>query len=154
VQGAALGGGTALAACADVVVAASNAQFGCTEVRVGVIPAVVAPYLRRRLSPAAARRLLLTGEVIRAPRALELGLVDIVVDETELDATVDSVVSQFLSGNHHAQRAVKPLLDTLLSGDTEGVTQLAVEASARFRTSPESKKALAAFLATLRSGQA
>lgn len=153
VQGAALGGGTALAACADVVVAADDASFGCTEVRVGLIPAVVAPYLRRRLQPAVARRLLLTGERISAIRAHQIGLADEVVPLAELDAAVEHAVHTILSANGDAQRAIKPLLGTLLGENVRTVTDLSVEASAQFRTSPASREALSDFLATLGSGR-
>lgn len=151
VQGPALGGGTALASCADFVVAADSAQFGCTEVRLGVIPAVIAPYLRRRVHPSVARRLLLTGERITAVTAQEIGLVDAVVDDSDLDAEVERVLQLLLAGNGAAQRALRPVLGALLGDDSEGLVDVSVDASARFRTSDASKTALAAFLATLGS---
>jgi methylglutaconyl-CoA hydratase len=149
VQGAALGGGTALVACGDVVVATSDASFGCTEVRVGVIPAVVAPYVLDRLGRSVTRRLLLTGERICATEAIRLGLVDLVVDADQLDEGVERVVESILRGNAFAQRSFKALLPKLQDNRGADTLAMSVRASAEFRVSPESRGALTAFLRTI-----
>ena len=89
VHGAALGGGVGLAAVCDIVIAAENATFGLTEVKLGILPAVISPYVVRKIGVSAARELFLTGERFGAARARELGLVHEVVPDAELDAAVE-----------------------------------------------------------------
>src|SRR5688500_16638447 len=91
IQGYALGGGSGLTACADVAVAAVDATFGFTEVRLGIVPAVISPFVLERIG-AHARRYFLTGERFEAPTALRIGLVDEVA--TDLDASVDAIVAE------------------------------------------------------------
>jgi methylglutaconyl-CoA hydratase len=150
VQGAALGGGTALAACADIVVAAASATFGCTEVRVGIVPSIVAPFIVARVGWAATRRLMVTGERIHAAEALRLGLVDEVCDDSELDSRVAAVTATVLSGNREAQTAVKVLLRELEAGQPADVERLTLEATVRARMSPAGRRAMSEFLASRR----
>ncbi|HSD27988.1 MAG TPA: enoyl-CoA hydratase-related protein, partial [Vicinamibacteria bacterium] len=96
VQGAALGGGAGLAAVADIVVAEEGARFGFTEVRLGLVPAVISPYVVRKIGASAARELFLTGERFSAARAASIGLVHRVVRLDELDAAVDDRVRELL----------------------------------------------------------
>jgi methylglutaconyl-CoA hydratase len=98
VGGAALGGGTGLVACCDIVVASERATFGTTEVRLGLIPSVIGPYVLAAVGPRHARRLMLTGERIGAIEAARLGLVHEVVPEDQLDAAVARVVGELLKG--------------------------------------------------------
>src|ERR671924_6418 len=95
VQGFALGGGSGLVACADVAVAATDAVFGFSEVRLGIIPAVISPFVLAKIGPAAARRYFLTGERFDAAEALRIGLVDEVA--ADLDEAVSRVVSALLA---------------------------------------------------------
>ena len=88
-NGAALGGGTGLVACCDIVVASERAVFGTTEVRLGLIPSVIGPYVLAAVGPRQARRLMLTGERISAAEAARLGLVHEVVADDRLDAAVE-----------------------------------------------------------------
>jgi methylglutaconyl-CoA hydratase len=108
VQGYALGGGSGLVCCADVVVAARDATFGFTEVRLGIIPAVISPFVFAKIGTAAARRFFLTGERFDADAALRIGLVHEVTDE--LDGAVDRVIGEILKSGPEATRAAKRLV--------------------------------------------
>ena len=108
VQGYALGGGAGLVACADVAVAAPDATFGFTEVRLGIIPAVISPFVFEKIGSGAARRLFLTGERFDAATALRIGLVHEVADD--LDAAVERVVGRILEAGPQATRAAKRLV--------------------------------------------
>jgi methylglutaconyl-CoA hydratase len=139
VQGYALGGGSGLVACADVVVAARDATFGFTEVRLGIIPAVISPFVFSRIGTGAARRLFLTGEQFDAATALHIGLVHEVTDE--LDDVVERLVGEILKSGPQATRAAKRLLRERPE-QGEDLARIA----ARLRTSDEGQEGLRAFL--------
>ncbi len=107
IQGYALGGGSGLAACADFAIAAPDATFGFTEVRLGIIPAVISPFVLARIG-SRARRFFLTGERFHAQTALRIGLVDEVADH--LDAAVEAVLAELLQAGPDAARAAKRLV--------------------------------------------
>jgi methylglutaconyl-CoA hydratase len=138
VQGYALGGGSGLVACADVVVAGEDAVFGFSEVRLGIIPAVVSPFVLRRIGPGAARRFFLTGERFDAAVALRIGLVHEVA--ADLDAAVERVVADLLDGGPEAVRAAKRL--ALERPERIETARIAAER----RTSEEGQDGLRAFL--------
>jgi methylglutaconyl-CoA hydratase len=138
VQGFALGGGSGVVACVDVAVAGEDAVFGFTEVRLGIIPAVISPFVLRRLDGGAARRYFLTGERFGADVALRIGLVHEIADD--LDAAVEQVVENVLAGGPEAVRAAKRLVRERPDGAE------AAEIAARRRTSPEGQEGLRAFL--------
>jgi len=138
VQGFALGGGSGLVTCADAVVAAPDAVFGFTEVRLGIIPAVISPFVLARIGGGATRRYFQTGERFGAEVALRIGLVHEVADD--LDAAVERVVGHLLAAGPEAARAAKRLVRDRPTG--EATAQLA----ARLRTSPEGQEGLRAFL--------
>jgi methylglutaconyl-CoA hydratase len=138
VQGYALGGGSGLVACCDIAVAAPDAVFGYSEVRLGIIPAVISPFVLLRIGPGAARRYFLTGERFDAETALRIGLVHEVAED--LDAAVESVVEALLQGGPEAVRAAKQLVREHPAG--EATAQIA----ARRRTSYEGQDGLRAFL--------
>src|SRR4029077_5171012 len=98
VHGAALGGGVGLAAVCDIVVAETSTMFGFTEVKLGILPAVISPFVLEKIGRSAARELFLTGSRFSAQRARELGLVHAVVTSAELDATVHEYVEECLTG--------------------------------------------------------
>jgi methylglutaconyl-CoA hydratase len=137
VHGHALGGGSGLAACADVAVARPDAVFGFSEVRLGIIPAVISPFVLARIG-SAARRYFLTGERFGAETALRIGLVSELVDE--LDAAADEIVESLLAGGPEAVREAKRLVHERPVG-----IEAARIAAAR-RTSAEGQDALRAFL--------
>jgi methylglutaconyl-CoA hydratase len=137
VQGYALGGGSGLVACADVALAAEDAVFGFSEVKLGIVPAVISPFVLPRIG-AAARRYFLTGERFDAPTALRIGLVHEVT--ADLDDAAERVVGELLSSGPKAARAAKRLVRERPSGEE------AAHVAARLRTSPEGQEGLRAFL--------
>ena len=137
VQGYALGGGSGLVACADVALAAEDAIFGFSEVKLGIAPAVISPFVLPKIG-AAARRYFLTGERFDAPAALRVGLVHEVA--ADLDGALERVVRELLSSGPEATRAAKRLVRERPSGEE------AAHVAARLRTSPEGQEGLRAFL--------
>jgi methylglutaconyl-CoA hydratase len=138
VQGFALGGGSGLTACADIAVAGEDAVFGFSEVRLGIIPAVISPWVRARIGPAAMRRYFLTGERFDAATALRIGLVDDVAPD--LDAAIERVVADLLAGGPVSVREAKRLV--LEPPDEDD----AVARAAERRTNEEGQEGLRAFL--------
>jgi methylglutaconyl-CoA hydratase len=136
IQGYALGGGSGLAACADIAVAAPDATFGFTEVKLGIIPAVISPFVLPKIGQHA-RRYFLTGERFDAETARRIGLVHEVADE--LDKAVQAIVDQLLSSGPNAVREAKKLVRDHPGG------QEAAEIAARLRTSEEGQTRLRAF---------
>jgi methylglutaconyl-CoA hydratase len=137
VQGYALGGGSGLVACADVAIAAPDAVFGFSEAKLGIIPAVISPFVLPRIG-AAARRYFLTGERFDAAVALRIGLVHEVAED--LDAAVDRVVGELMTSSPQAVREAKKLVRERPTGeDTAHI-------AARLRTSEEGQDGLRAFL--------
>ena len=134
VQGFALGGGSGVVACCDVAVATADAVFGFSEVRLGIIPAVISPFVLSKIGPGAARRYFLTGERFDAKTALRIGLVH------ELGDGVEHVVEAILASGPEAVRAAKRLVRERPAGRA-----LAEIAAAR-RTSDEGQEGLRAFL--------
>jgi methylglutaconyl-CoA hydratase len=139
VQGYALGGGSGLVACADVVVAAPDATFGFSEVRLGIIPAVISPFVFAKIGTGAARHLFVTGERFDAPTALRLGLVHEVAED--LDASVEQRVRAILASGPQATRAAKQLAREGPS-DGAGLARIA----ATLRAGAEGQEGLRAFL--------
>jgi methylglutaconyl-CoA hydratase len=146
VQGAALGGGSGLVAVADVVVAASDAVFGFTEVRLGLVPAVISPFVIAKIGVSAARELFLTGERFRAERARAIGLVQHVVATEDLDAVVADRVQQLLQGAPGALAAAKALVRELAGGPDDAFAERTAAVIAERRASAEGREGLAAFL--------
>src|SRR5437763_2033430 len=138
VQGYALGGGSGLVCCTDVAVAAPAAVFGFSEVKLGIVPAVISPFVFPRIGTAAARRFFLTGERFDAETALRIGLVHQLA--ADLDAAVDRLVGELLSAGPEATRAAKRLIRERPDGER------AARLAAKLRTSPEGQEGLRAFL--------
>jgi enoyl-CoA hydratase/carnithine racemase len=137
VQGYALGGGSGLVACSDVAIAAPDATFGFTEVKLGIIPAVISPFVLPKIG-AHARRYFLTGERFDAQTALRIGLLHEVADD--LDAAVERVVGELLTSGPRAVRAAKELIRERPSGEETA------EIAARLRSGEEGQEGLRAFL--------
>src|SRR5215831_6783408 len=112
IHGAALGGGAGLAAVCDIVVADEQAVFGFTEVKLGIVPAVISPFALAKIGRSAARELFLTGARFPAARAKEIGLVHRVVPAHELDNVVATYVRELLSAAPQAVGAAKALIRT------------------------------------------
>lgn len=146
IHGAALGGGAGLAAVADVVVAATDAVFGFTEVTLGILPAMISPYVVRKIGLSAARELCLSGMRFSAARAREVGLVHEVVSAARLDLEVDRYAQQFRRVAPSAVAATKALLSQVHGKAPAEVLQTTVAAIANQRVSPEGQDGMRAFL--------
>ena len=146
VQGAALGGGAGLAAVCDVVVAADDAVFGFTEAKLGILPAVIAPYTVAKIGQSAARELFLTASKFSAQRAREIGLVHAVVPAADLDATIDAYVHDLLTSGPQAIAAAKTLIGAVAGRSPAEVAGVTAETIARHRVSPEGQEGMRAFL--------
>lgn len=146
IHGAALGGGAGLAAVCDVVVAAEDAMFGFTEVVLGILPAMISPYVVRKIGLSSARELCLSGVRFTAGRAKEVGLVHDVVTSDRLDLTVDRHVAQFLKAAPSAVAATKQLLRDVAGRRPSDVLEQTVEAIATQRVSAEGQEGMRAFL--------
>ncbi len=147
VQGAALGGGMGLCAAADVVVATSDTTFGFTETKLGIIPAVISPFVLAKIGETHARALFATGQRFDAERALRIGLVhEIVADEPALDARVEELLGELRSAGPTAARAAKALVRELRALTPEEARQHTIRHIAQQRTSPEGQEGLGAFL--------
>jgi methylglutaconyl-CoA hydratase len=140
VHGHALGGGCGLVACADIAVASDDTVFAFSEVKLGIIPAVISPFALARIGPGAARRYFVTGERFDAAVALRIGLVHEVAARAELDAAVEHVLDELRSAGPHATRWAKRLVRERPSGPETAAW------IAERRTSDEGQEGLRAFL--------
>ncbi len=146
IQGAALGGGAGLAAVCDIVVADEAALFGFTEVKLGILPAVISPFALAKIGRSAARELFLTGARFSAARAKEIGLVHAVVPAAQLDVAVDGYVQELLSGGPAAIAAAKALIPEVWGRSVAETMPVTAAAIATRRVSPEGQEGLKAFL--------
>ncbi|HYR52743.1 MAG TPA: enoyl-CoA hydratase-related protein [Candidatus Dormibacteraeota bacterium] len=146
VNGACLGGGMGLLACCDVGVASNHAQFGFTEARLGIAPAVISAFVLPKIGPSAARRYFLTAELFGAAEAKGMGLVHEVVPAAELDTAVDRFVSALAGNGPRAVSAAKQLIREALARTRDDTIENAVRAIAGLRASPEGQEGLGAFL--------
>ena len=147
VQGAALGGGMGLAAACDIAVASTKAVFATSEVRFGIIPSAISPYVLRAIGARQAYRYFQSAERIDAVRAREIGLVHETVEPETLDAKVREVAAALLQGGPNAQAAAKDLIRTV---DGQPVNDTLVEDTAHriahLRATPEAREGIGAFL--------
>lgn len=146
VQGATLGGGVGVVAACDIAVAAEEAVFGCTEVKIGLIPAVISPYIRQAIGHRQALRYSLTGERFSAREALDLGLVHKVVPGRALPQAVDGFCEELLENGPAAMGAVKSLLYGPDEDQMQQEGQFTSGCIAEVRVSAEGQEGLAAFL--------
>jgi methylglutaconyl-CoA hydratase len=146
VNGAAIGGGVGLVSCCDIVVAVERAQFGFSEARLGIVPAVISPFVLARIGAANGRELFLTGERFAAYRAQRIGLVNYVVAEEDLDAAVDERIEQLLQAAPGAQAAAKELIRQVSHQPKEAMRDYTANLIARLRDSDEGREGMSAFL--------
>jgi methylglutaconyl-CoA hydratase len=146
VHGAALGGGAGLAAVCDIVIADKDAVFGFTEVKLGILPAVISPFVISKIGRSAARELFLTGSRFSATRAREIGLLHAVVPSAELDPTVARYVEELLTGAPEAIAAAKALIGKVSECSANEAMQYTARAIASRRASREGQEGLKAFL--------
>jgi methylglutaconyl-CoA hydratase len=148
VQGAAYGGGVGLVACCDIAVATQAATFSLSEARLGLIPAVISPYVVAAIGERAARRYFLTAERFEAAEAWRLGLIhEITPDETALDEKVGEIVDAIIACGPAAQKEAKDLIRAVAGRPvTSELIQDTAERIAKVRASPEGREGVAAFL--------
>lgn len=146
VQGAALGGGMGLVACCDIVIAGESALFGLTEVKIGLIPAVISPYLSRALGDRNWQRYALTGERFGVDEALRLGLVHDVAAPGDLSTTVKALCTSLLANSPAAMAAVKSKLSNYREMNLKSQMMYTARSIAEIRVSPEGREGIAAFL--------
>lgn len=146
VHGAALGGGVGLVAACDIAVASTEARFAFSEVRLGIIPAVIAPFVLRKVREGDFRRYALTAERFDAAEARRIGLVQQVVEPDVLDREVERLATELLSGGPAAQRSVKDLLAALAGCGPDEARTMTAQRIARLRASDEGREGIQAFL--------
>ena len=148
INGAAFGGGVGLVSCCDIAVAADQAKFGLTEVRLGLIPATIAPFVIARIGAGNARRYMLTGERFDAAQAREIGLVQEYCDAAHLDDRIQAIVAALLAGGPEALIECKQIIRRVrdFDGPTGELDAITAEWIARLRVGTEGQEGLRAFL--------
>lgn len=147
INGAAIGGGAGLVACCDIAIGVERATFAFSEVRLGIVPAVISPFVLAKIGVGAARELFLTGERFKAPRAAAFGLLQhVVADEQALDEKVDERVDSLLQAAPGAQAAVKGLIAEVAYRPKEAMGATTSTLIARRRASEEGREGMSAFL--------
>ncbi len=146
VNGAVIGGGTGFLCACDIAVSSEEARFGLSEVKIGLVPAAISPYVWRKIGESQARYYFLTGERIDARRALKIGLVNEVVPAEELDRSVGDVVDKLLSSGPEAIARCKELLREMTAMTFEEAKKYTARMISELRISPEGQEGMAAFL--------
>jgi len=147
VHGAAFGGGVGLVACCDIAIAADTAKFGLTEAKLGLLPAVISPYVIAAIGARQARRWFATAELFDAATALRLGLVHVVVDADQLEADVQKQIDLLLKAGPIAAASAKTLMRSVAeAAHRDALDDDNASLIARLRVSPEGQEGLSAFL--------
>ena len=146
INGAAVGGGVGLTAVCDIAVASSEAKFGFGEAKLGIRPAMISPYVLRKIGPGPARELFLTGDRFSAERAREIGLVNEVVAPEKLDEAVNAKVASLLSSAPNAVAEAKRLVRLVPDMDAREAREYTLRKIAELRASPEGQEGMRAFL--------
>lgn len=145
VNGPAIGGGTGMVAVCDIVIASENAVFSLSEVKLGLVPACISPYVIRRMGDKNCREYFLTGERLTAEKALAAGLVNQVVAEDKLDETVNQRIKQLISSGPKALACCKKLLSEVPVMSEKEVGSYTAEVITRLRMSDEGQEGMKAF---------
>lgn len=146
INGAAIGGGTGFVALCDIAIAADTAKFSFSEVKIGVVPACIGPYVIKKIGEGKARELFITGERMTAARACEVGLVNRIVPLAELDESVDAVVNSILSSGPNAVSMAKKLVSNVPLMTPDEFKTYTAEMIAKLRLSEEGQEGMNAFL--------
>lgn len=146
INGAAIGGGVGLVSCCDIVVASKKARFGLSEVRLGILPAVISPFVLAKIGEAHGRELFLTGERFDAYHAQQIGLVQHVAAHEQLDAQVQERVQQLLQAAPGAQAAAKELIRFVTRKPKLETRDYTAQLIAQRRASEEGREGMSAFL--------
>ncbi len=146
INGAAIGGGVGFVALCDIAYAASTAIFSFSEVKIGVVPACISPYVIKKIGEGKARELFITGERMNAQRALEVGLINKVVEDDRLNEAVDALAESILSSGPEAVAVAKKMVGEVPSMSPEQFKPHTAEIIARLRMSDEAQEGMDAFL--------
>jgi methylglutaconyl-CoA hydratase len=146
INGPAIGGGTGLVAVCDIAVASLDAIFSFSEVKIGLVPACISPYVLKRVGERYAREYFLTGERLSAQRALECGLVNYAVPVAELDGVVNRIVENLVTSGPEALATCKRMVRMVSDQDLDTAGPATAEMIARLRMSPEGQEGMSAFL--------
>lgn len=147
VNGAAIGGGVGLVSCCDIAVAVEGAIFALSEVRLGLAPAVISPFVISKIGVGAARELFLTGERFKAPTAQRIGLIHhVVADAVELDRKVSERIAALLAGGPAAQAAIKTLIAQVAFRPKDDMANYTSRVIADRRASQEGQEGMSSFL--------
>ena len=147
VQGHALGGGVGLVSCCDIVVAVQHAQFGLTESRLGIVPAVISPYVIHKIGVSNARQLFLTGERFGAEVAQQVGLVHhVVADEAALDSKIEERIRELLMASPQSQTVAKQLIRTVAYQPIPTMREYTAQTIAECRASDDGREGMSSFL--------
>jgi methylglutaconyl-CoA hydratase len=147
VHGRALGGGCGLIACCDMAVALESAEFGFPEVKIGLLPGIIGPFVVSRIGVSNAREYFLTGARFPAARAREIGLIQrVAADETSMDAIIDDWIGELMTASPAAVSAAKKLIFDISGRPIESVLDTAASSIANARISPDGRAGVEAFL--------
>jgi len=146
INGAAIGGGVGLVSCCDIVVASEKAHFGLSEVRLGILPAVISPFVLAKIGEANGRELFLTGERFDADHAHQIGLVQHVVPHEQLDDKVDERVQQLMQAAPGAQADAKELIQFVIKKPKNETRRYTANLIAQRRASDEGREGMTSFL--------
>lgn len=146
VNGAALGGGTGVISACDFVLAAKSAKFGFTEARLGLVPAVISPFVMAKIGESNARAWFLSGERFTAEKAKEMGMVHEITPLDNLDSEFEKWIEKFLMAGPEAAKEAKSLIKGVLSSDKDKVTDYTCKTIARIRTGEEGQEGMKALL--------
>ncbi len=146
INGAAIGGGTGFVAVCDIAVAAASAKFSFSEVKIGVVPACIGPYVIRKMGEGKARELFITGERMKAKRAYKVGLVNKVVDDDKLDEEVNELIDAILTSGPDAVAMAKKLVSEVPAMSPDQFKPYTAEMIAKLRISDEGQEGMDAFL--------
>jgi len=146
INGAAIGGGTGFVALCDIAIAAKSAVFSFSEVKIGLVPACIGPYVIDKMGEGKVRELFITGERMSAERALQVGLVNKVVDDGQLDQSVNELLNTIISSGPNAVAMAKKLINEVSSMSPEEFRPFTAEMIARLRVSEEGQEGMDAFL--------
>jgi len=155
INGAAFGGGVGLIAACDITIAVDDARFGLTEARLGLAPAVISPYVFRRIGEGNARRYFLSGERFDAQQACEMGLIQQTVAAVKLEDAIENIISEVLKGGPLAVVQCKQLAFAVAGHNEDSqktIDEFTVKLIARLRVSSEGQEGLSAFLEKRKPG--
>ena len=141
-----MGGGIGIVACSDIVLSDSKTTFGFLETKLGLIPAIISPFVLRTIGPRYARRFFLTGEKFGAIQAQHIGLVHEIVDLEGADTEINKFIQHFLTGGPHAIKRAKNLIQQLVGDINENIRMMNIELFATLQTSDEGRQGITSFL--------